>query len=293
MSAFWSREQLEAYAATLDYLAKAHEAGLTLGEAAELQRAESPCESVDHPPGLPWTCGCPQQGVLSELAVNTEPVTWGHEPYCGCLTCLRHRAALRLDLTRAQAAGRRRARNLIEQEQLRRSWARYQEERCTCDEAPGSHTGDCPLAETLTGTSEHAPEPAPVTVATIRAAILEPLGLPGDQLPAWGTPLEEGSCSSCLLPVATASGRCLYCQALHDMLVTKGSIGAELARRRETCRHGKHGSFIRDGRCCRCGTTEAAVIERRTVRHSGIVMLLAVTLLGVALVLYLAKAGVL
>jgi hypothetical protein len=247
MSTLWSKDQLEAYAATLDLVnQRARERGY-----AALHATGSPCGSVDHPPGLPWTCGCPQRGVLAELETNTEPAARGHEP-CTCL---------------AGMAG-------------------------TCDEPAGTaHTGDCPLAETLRpepepcrcpcGSSspesrahavscprsglvrapaaELATGPAPVTAATIRAVIFEPLGLPGDQLPAWGTPLEEGSCLDCLLPVVTASGRCLYCQVLHDMRVTapaRNSVRAAKPGNPGT-RNGSHRERLPGHSRCECRACRA------------------------------------
>lgn len=100
-------------------------------------------------------------------------------------------------------------------------------------EPPGTHAGSCPLGETM------APEP--VTTASILAVIGEPLGVPGDQLPAWGTPLTADGCSSCLLPVAVRDGLCLYCQALHQL---QGAAPAANSRREEA-RAGNPGT--RDG----------------------------------------------
>lgn len=204
-----------------------------------------------------------------------------------------------------QAAGVKRAWGLIEQEQLRRSWARYQEEDCTCDEAPGTHTGDCPLAEQLTPApagSGKVPyrdaEPSPVTAETIRAAIFEPLGLGDEALPAYGT-APDGTCVRCLTGAAVrhrgAGDLCSYCltlDRLRDSAPTRNSQRAEARAAKPGnpgTRNGPHRERLPGHSRCECTPCR----ESRAVRRSGIVMMLSVILAWAALVIFLAKAGVL
>ena len=97
--------------------------------------------------------------------------------------------------------------------------------------------------------------------AQIMLAITEPLGLDAGQLAAMAPQSGPGRCQGCHTPVADGQARCGWCAALHalnaqgarDQQAGTGYVNAKLARRALTCTHGKNASWIRDGRCQRCG----------------------------------------
>jgi hypothetical protein len=94
----------------------------------------------------------------------------------------------------------------------------------------------------------------------MRASLFEPLTLDPGELERMAPSRPPGSCSGCGLPATAGKPMCWYCTALHEITrqaqhPVASPVAAELAKRALSCAHhtGSSASWIRDGRCQRCG----------------------------------------